>query len=76
MMLTGIRYTISGMRGLLLALLAASLLAACGTSTPVKRPTARAILYEPQPVSEKGNEIALYAMGMIDTGYQLSLIHI
>ena len=26
--------------------------------------------YEPQPVSEKGNEIALYAMGMIDTGYQ------
>ena len=69
-MLSGIHYTITGMRGLVLALLAASLLAACGTSTPVKRPTARTILYEPQPVSEKGNEIALYAMGMIDTGYQ------
>lgn len=61
----------SSVRGIVLALLAASILAACGTSSPVKRQgAARAILYEPQPVSEKGNEVALYAMGMIDTGYQ------
>lgn len=60
----------SSLRGIFLALLAASVLAACGTSTPVKRQGAQAILYEPQPVSEKGNEVALYAMGMIDTGYQ------
>jgi len=57
-------------RGMLLSLLAASLLAACGTTTPPKRQAARPILYEPQPVSEQGNEVALYAMGMIDTGYQ------
>lgn len=60
----------SNVRGIVLALLAASVLAACGTSSPVKRQGAQAILYEPQPVSEKGNEVALYAMGMIDTGYQ------
>ena len=61
----------SSLRGIFLALLAASILAACGTSTPVKRQgAAPAILYEPQPISEKGNEVALYAMGMIDTGYQ------
>ncbi|MNK22921.1 Gamma-DL-glutamyl hydrolase precursor [compost metagenome] len=64
------RTGIASLRGLFVALLAAAMLAACGTSAPVKRPAARAIMYEPQPVSEKGNEIALYAMGMIDTGYQ------
>lgn len=57
-------------RGMLLSLLAASLLAACGTTTPPKRQAVRPILYEPQPISEQGNEVALYAMGMIDTGYQ------
>lgn len=70
MILHSARTGIASLRGLFVALLAAALLAACGTSTPVKRPAARAIMYEPQPVSEKGNEIALYAMGMIDTGYQ------
>ena len=61
----------NSLRGIFLALLTASVLAACGTSAPVKRQgAAPAILYEPQPVSEQGNEVALYAMGMIDTGYQ------
>ncbi|MES2024143.1 MAG: C40 family peptidase [Pseudomonadota bacterium] len=70
MMLHRASIKIASLRGLLLALLAASLLAACGTSAPVKRQSTGSILYEPQPISEKGNEIALYAMGMIDTGYQ------
>ncbi len=70
MMLHQTPIKISSLRGILLALLAASLLTACGTSTQVKRQSARTILYEPQPVSEKGNEIALYAMGLIDIGYQ------
>jgi cell wall-associated NlpC family hydrolase len=70
MMLHNARLKIASLRGLLLALLAASLLAACGTSAPVKRQSTGSILYEPQPVSEKGNEVALYAMGMIDIGYQ------
>jgi len=70
MMLRGLQIGVTSLRGICLALLAASMLAACGTSTPVKRQGAQAILYEPQPVSEKGNEVALYAMGMIDTGYQ------
>jgi cell wall-associated NlpC family hydrolase len=70
-MLMQLKSRASKLRGIFLALLAASILAACGTSTPVKRPgAAPAILYEPQPVSEQGNEVALYAMGMIDTGYQ------
>lgn len=69
-MLMQVKFNMAGLRGIVLALLAATLLAACGTSTPVKRQSAQAILYEPQPVSEQGNEVALYAMGMIDTGYQ------
>ncbi|MDO8305789.1 C40 family peptidase [Herminiimonas sp.] len=70
MMLRGLQIGVASLRGICLALLTASILAACGTSTPVKRQAAQAIRYEPQPVSEKGNEVALYAMGMIDTGYQ------
>ena len=70
MLLRGLQIGVASLRGICLALLAASILAACGTSTSLKRQAAQAILYEPQPVSEKGNEVALYAMGMIDTGYQ------
>jgi cell wall-associated NlpC family hydrolase len=70
-MLMQLKCSAGSLRGIFLALLAASVLAACGTSTPVKRQSAaKPILYEPQPVSEQGNEVALYAMGMIDTGYQ------
>lgn len=55
---------------MLLALLAASVLTACGTPTPSRRQAVKPILYEPQPVSEQGNEVALFAMGLIDIGYQ------
>lgn len=70
MTLQRVQSKVSSLRGIFLALLAAAVLAACGTSTPVKRQGAQAIQYEPQDVSEHGNEVALYAMGMIDTGYQ------
>ena len=44
------------------------LLAACGSPTP--RPVASTGTIAPLPVSEKGNEVALYALGLIDTGYR------
>lgn len=46
-----------------------SLLTACGG--PASRPVAFGrTITQPLPVSEKGNEVALYAMGLIDTGYR------
>lgn len=56
-----------------LALAASMLLAACSTpTTKIDSGVSRrgGIQYEPQPVSEHGNEIAFYAMTLIDTGYQ------
>ena len=54
---------------LLLPLLLSLLLAACGS--PVSRPAARPeTIQRPLPVSEKGNDVALYALGLIDTGYR------
>lgn len=47
---------------------AALLLAAC--SGPATRPPAETIAQAPVAVSEKGNEVALYALGLIDTGYK------
>lgn len=47
---------------------AALLLAAC--SGPAPRPPAETIAHAPVAVSEKGNEVALYALGLIDTGYK------
>ena len=44
------------------------LLAACGSPAP--RPFTSAGTIAPLPVSEKGNEVALYALGLIDTGYR------
>ena len=44
------------------------LLAACGSPAP--RPFTSAGTLAPLPVSEKGNEVALYALGLIDTGYR------
>lgn len=47
---------------------AALLLAAC--SGPATRPPAETIAHAPPAVSAKGNEVALYALGLIDTGYK------
>ena len=45
------------------------LLAAC--SGPAPRPGAVAgTIAQPMAISEKGNEVALYALGLIDTGYR------
>jgi len=53
----------------ILAILAALALAACGT--PGSRPEAPAgTITQPRAASEKGNEIAFYALGLIDTGYR------
>lgn len=43
------------------------LLAACGSS-PMR--SSETIAQRPLPVSEKGNEVAMYALGLIDTGYR------
>lgn len=55
---------------LLFALALSLLLAAC--SSPSLRPSvpAETIAQAPLPVSEKGNEVALYALGLLDTGYR------
>ena len=55
---------------LILVACSALLLAACGG--PATRPSASAgtIAHASRPVSEKGNEVALYALGLIDTGYR------
>jgi len=44
------------------------LLAACGS--PAQRPVVASGTITPLPASEKGNEVALYALGLIDTGYR------
>ena len=54
---------------LLAAVALAALVAGCGSPAP--RPTvASGTITQPLPPSEKGNEIALYALGLIDTGYR------
>ena len=53
-----------------LAGLAALLLAACGSPGPRPSASTETIAQAPRPVSEKGNEIVLYALGLIDTGYR------
>ncbi|MCU0990541.1 MAG: C40 family peptidase [Dechloromonas sp.] len=56
-------------RVLFVVLLAMSLLTACGS--PASRPaTFGGTIAHPLPVSAKGNEVALYALGLIDTGYR------
>jgi len=52
------------------AVLLALLLAACGSPSPRPSGTTETIAQRPLPVSEKGNEVALYALGLIDTGYR------
>lgn len=55
---------------LILVACSALLLAAC--SGPATRPSASTgtIAHASRPVSEKGNEVVLYAMGLLDTGYR------
>lgn len=54
---------------LLFTALLSLLLAACGT--PSQRPSGpETIAQQPLPVSEKGNEVAFYALGLLDIGYR------
>ena len=46
-----------------------SLLAACGSPAP-RPPASSGTIAQPLAISEKGNEVALYALGLIDTGYR------
>jgi cell wall-associated NlpC family hydrolase len=51
------------------ALLAAALLGACGIAPP-QRDAASHALQAPQAISETGNEVAIYALDLIGTGYR------
>lgn len=46
------------------------LLAACGSPAPRPVASTETITQAPLAVSEKGNEVVLYALGLIDTGYR------
>jgi len=50
-------------------ILAAALLAACGSPAP-RPPASSGTIAQPLAISERGNEVALYALGLIDTGYR------
>ena len=50
-------------------ILAAALLTACGSTAP-RPPTSSGTIAQPLAISERGNEVALYALGLIDTGYR------
>jgi cell wall-associated NlpC family hydrolase len=55
---------------LFLLVLSALLLAACGSPGPRSSASTETIAQASRPVSEKGNEVVFYAMGLIDTGYR------
>lgn len=55
---------------LFLLSLSALLLAACGSPGPRSSASAETIAQASRPVSEMGNEVVMYAMGLIDTGYR------
>lgn len=55
---------------LLFASSLALLLAACGSLAPHRPAPPETIAQQPLPVSEKGNEVALYALGLLDIGYR------
>ena len=55
---------------LLIAAALSLLLAACGTSTLRPSAAPETIAQQSLPVSEKGNEVALYAFGLLDVGYR------
>ncbi len=50
--------------------LSALLLGACGSPTPRPSSPTETIAQASRPVSEKGNEVVMYALGLIDTGYR------
>ena len=55
---------------LFLLALSALLLAACGSPGPRSSASTETIAQASRPVSEMGNEVVMYAMGLIDTGYR------
>jgi cell wall-associated NlpC family hydrolase len=55
---------------LLLSILSALLVAACGSPSPRPGSSPETIAQASRPVSEKGSEVVFYAMGLIDTGYR------
>lgn len=55
---------------LLLCLLSALLVTACGSPALRSGSSSETITQASLPVSEKGNEVVFYAMGLIDTGYR------
>jgi len=52
------------------AVLLAFLLVACSGPATRSGASKETIAQAPLPVSERGNEVALYAMGLLDTGYR------
>lgn len=54
----------------LLAAFLAVLLSACSSTSQRPGHGSQTITQRPAAVSEKGNEVALYAMGMLDIGYR------
>ena len=55
---------------LFFASLVVLLLAACGSQEPRSSASTETIAQASRSVSEKGNEVVFYAMGLIDTGYR------
>ncbi|TXT29745.1 MAG: hypothetical protein FD131_2211 [Rhodocyclaceae bacterium] len=55
---------------LLLSLVSVLLVAACGSPGLRSGSSPETIAQGSRPVSEKGNEVVFYAMGLIDTGYR------
>lgn len=53
-----------------LIFLSALLLGACGSPAPRAKVSTETIAQGSRPVSETGNEVVLYALGLIDTGYR------
>ena len=71
MRLPHLAYTAPMPTRLLPILLLSLFLAACGTAPLTPYPPAEVTL-TPRPASAKGNELALYALGLLNTGYRFS----
>ena len=69
MCLPHLTYTVPMPTRLLPILLLSLFLAACGTAPLTPHPPAEVTL-TPRPASAKGNELALYALGLLNTGYR------
>jgi len=55
---------------LLLVCCAAALLAACGSTPPALERSAVSAVPDLRPISERGHGVAIFALGLIDTGYR------